>query len=83
MQAKKERGPGPAQNCVDPIVPDIRDLILIDGATLRAARQGLLPRLGPPDFNLSASLRIWMLDQLFSLVIIFGNDCSKFEQLPK
>jgi hypothetical protein len=24
-----------------------------------------------------------MLDQLFAFVIIFGNDCSKFEQLTK
>jgi hypothetical protein len=31
-------------------------LLLIDGATLRFARQGLLPRLGPPDFDLAASL---------------------------
>ncbi|MCP3470273.1 hypothetical protein NLM33_08045 [Bradyrhizobium sp. CCGUVB1N3] len=58
-------------------------MILIDGATLRFARQGLLPRLGPPDFDLAASLSKEMLDQLFSLVIIFGNDCSKFEQLAK
>jgi len=58
-------------------------LILIDEATLRFARQGLLPRLGPPDFDLTASLSKKMLDQLFSLVINFSNDCSKFEQLAK
>jgi hypothetical protein len=58
-------------------------LILIDGATLRFARQGLLPRLGPPGFDLTANLSETMLDQLFSLVINFGNDCSKFEQLTK
>jgi hypothetical protein len=58
-------------------------LILIGGATLHFARQGLLPRLGPPDFDLAASLSKKMLDQLFSLVIIFSNDCSKFDQLAK
>ncbi|PJG54553.1 hypothetical protein CVM73_15135 [Bradyrhizobium forestalis] len=59
-------------------------MLLIDGATLRFARQGLLPRLGPPGLDLAVErLSKRMLDQLFSLVIIFGNECSKFEQLTK
>jgi len=38
-----------------PCFPEYLDLILMDGVTL-LVRAGLLPRLGPPDFDLSASL---------------------------
>lgn len=50
---KKSGALAPLKNCVDPIIPDSEDLILIDGATLHFARQGLLPRLGPPGLDLA------------------------------
>ena len=44
---------------------------------------GLLPRLGPPDESLSASLRIAFVADLFALVTIFGNECSNLRHLAK
>jgi hypothetical protein len=44
---------------------------------------GLLPRLGPPDESLSASLRIALVADLFALVTIFGNECSNLRHLAK
>jgi hypothetical protein len=56
--SKKRAGPKPrSKNCVDPVSPKNLDLILIDGVTL-LVRAGLLPRLGPPDFNLAAGLKL-------------------------
>jgi hypothetical protein len=43
------------KKCVDPVFPKSSDLVLIVGVTL-LVRAGLLPRLGPPDFNLAAGL---------------------------
>jgi len=54
--SKKEQGASPAPKIVSTLFPRKLDLILIDGVTL-LVRAGLLPRLGPPDFNLSVSLR--------------------------
>ena len=53
---KKSRALALLEKLCRPYFPENLDLILIDGATL-LVRAGLLPRLGPPDFNLSASLR--------------------------
>jgi hypothetical protein len=54
--AKKRAGPKPRSKIVSTLFsPKNLDLILIDGVTL-LVRAGLLPRLGPPDFNLAASL---------------------------
>jgi hypothetical protein len=44
------------QKLCRPYFPENLDLILIDGVTL-LVRVGLLPRLGPPDFNLAVGLR--------------------------
>jgi hypothetical protein len=64
---KKRAGPKPrSKNCVDPVSPKISDLLLLDGVTL-LVRAGLLPRLGPPDFNLSASLNPHWYPTLFGL----------------
>ena len=70
------------KKCVDPVFPKSSDLVLIVGVTL-LVRAGLLPRLGPPDFNLPAQPEPEVVDHLFRLVTIFSNDCSKFEQFAK
>jgi hypothetical protein len=67
---------------VSTLFPQNSDLILIDGVTL-LVRAGLLPRLGPPDLNLPAQPEPEVVDHLFHLVTIFGNECSKFEQIAK
>jgi hypothetical protein len=57
-------------------------LILIDGATLlvraRAPPETWTTRLQPCGQPEAA-----LVDHLFRLVIIFSNDCSKFEQSAK
>jgi hypothetical protein len=80
---KKRAGPKPcSKNCVDPISPKDSDLFLLDGATLlvrvRAPPETWTTRLQPcgqPEPALVADL--------FQLVTIFSNDCSKFEQSAK
>jgi hypothetical protein len=82
-QTKKRAGhKALLKNCVDPIFPENLDLLLIDGATLlvrvRAPPETWTTRLEPlgqPEPTL--------VDHLFRLVIIFSNDCSKFEQFAK
>src|SRR6266550_760531 len=80
---KKRAGRKPcSKNCVDPIFPENLDLILIDGATLlvraRAPPETWTTRLEPCGQPEPA-----LVDHLFRLVIIFSNDCSKFEQSAK
>jgi hypothetical protein len=80
---KKEQGGKPcSKNCVDPISPQVLDLILIGGATLlvraRAPPETWTTRLQPCGQPEPA-----LVDHLFRLVIIFGNDCSKFEHIAK
>jgi hypothetical protein len=58
-------------------------LILIDGATLPFCAPGLLPRLGPPEDDLSAALRGAFLDHNYRRVIYSGNDCSKLQHAAK
>jgi len=82
-QKKKEQGGKPcSKNCVDPYFPENLDLILIDGATplvrARAPPETWTTRLQPCGWPEAA-----LLDHLFRLVIIFSNDCSKFEQSAK
>jgi hypothetical protein len=82
-QKKKEQGAEPcSKNCVDPISPKNLDLILIAGLTLlvrvRAPPETWTTRLRPCGQPEPA-----LLDYLFRLVTIFGNDCSKFEQSAK
>jgi hypothetical protein len=80
---KKKSGVKPrSKNCVDPVSPKNLDLILIDGVTL-LVRAGLLPRLGPPDFRPRGQPEPALVTDLFRLVTIFSNDCSKFEQSAK
>jgi hypothetical protein len=67
---------------VSTLFPQNSDLILIDGVTL-LVRAGLLPRLGPPDLKPCGWPEAALVDHLFRLVTIFGNDCSKFEQIAK
>jgi hypothetical protein len=80
---KKRAGPKPrSKNCVDPISPKNLDLILIDGATLlvrvRAPPETWTTRLQPCGQPEPA-----LVTDLFRLVTIFSNDCSKFEQFAK
>jgi hypothetical protein len=82
-QKKKEQGGKPcSKNCVDPYFPENLDLILIDGATLlmraRAPPETWTTRPQPCGQPEAA-----LVDHLFRLVIIFSNDCSKFEQSAK
>ncbi|HEY5127096.1 MAG TPA: hypothetical protein VIJ35_07300, partial [Bradyrhizobium sp.] len=62
--------------------PEKLDLILIDGATLlvraRAPPETWTTRLEPLGQPEPA-----LLDHLFRLVTISGNDCSKFEQFAE
>jgi hypothetical protein len=83
QKIKKEQGEKPcSENCVDPYFPENLDLILMDGATLlvraRAPPETWTTRLKP-----CGSPEPALLDHLFPLVIIFSNDCSKFEQFMK
>jgi hypothetical protein len=69
------------QKLCRPFYPKI-DLILIDGTTLlvraRAPPETWTTRLGP-----FGKPELVVVDYLFGLVTISGNDCSKFEQIPK
>jgi hypothetical protein len=80
---KKRAGPQPcSENCVDPLSPKCLDLSLIDGATLlvraRAPPETWTTRRKP--FGQSESE---VVADLFALVTIFGNECSKLRQLLK
>jgi hypothetical protein len=79
---KKSGAKAPLKNCVDPISPKNLDLILIDGATLlvrvRAPPETWTTRLQPCGQPEPA-----LVPDLFRLVTIFSNDCSKFEQFAK
>jgi hypothetical protein len=82
-QKKKEQGGKPCSKiCVDPYFPEDLDLILIDGATLlvraRAPPETWTTRPQPCGQPEAA-----LVDHLFRLVIIFSNECSKFEQSAK
>jgi len=79
---KKEQGASPAQKLCRPYFPEKLDLILIDGATLlvraKAPPETWTTRLEPCGQPEPA-----LVDHLFRLVIIFSNDCSKFEQFAE
>jgi hypothetical protein len=79
---KKSKAPALLYQLCRPYFPENLDLILIDGATLlvraRAPPETWTTRLEPCD-----QPEPTLVDYLFSLVIIFGNDCSKFEQSAK
>src|SRR5258707_11139762 len=82
-QKKKEQGGKPcSKKLCRPYFPEKLDLILIDGATLlvraRAPPETWTTRLEPCGQPEPA-----LVDHLFRLVIIFSNDCSKFEQSAK
>jgi hypothetical protein len=80
---KKEQGTKPcSKNCVDPISPKILDLILVDGATL-LVRARAPPETWTTRLSLAGQPATALVDHLFRLVIIFSNDCSKFEQFVK
>jgi hypothetical protein len=79
---KKEQGTSPARKIVSTLYPPKIGLIFIDGVTL-LVRVGLLPRLGPPGFQPCGWPEDDLVDHLFRLVIIFGNDCSKYGQSAK
>jgi hypothetical protein len=82
-EAKKEQGTKPcSKNCVDPISPKILDLILVDGATL-LVRARAPPETWTTRLSLAGQPATALVDHLFRLVIIFSNDCSKFEQFVK
>jgi hypothetical protein len=82
MRKKKSRVKPRSENCVDPISPKNLDLILIDGATLlvrvRAPPETWTTRLQPCGWPEPA-----LVADLFGLVTIFSNHCSKFEQSVK
>jgi hypothetical protein len=80
---KKSRAASPALKIVSTLnFPENLDLILIDGATLlvraRAPPETWTTRPQPCGQPEAA-----LVDHLFRLVIIFSNDCSKFEQSAK
>jgi hypothetical protein len=82
-QRKKSRAASPALKIVSTLnFPENLDLILIDGATLlvraRAPPETWTTRPQPCGQPEAA-----LVDHLFRLVIIFSNDCSKFEQSAK
>jgi hypothetical protein len=54
----------------------------MDGATL-LVRARAPPETWTTSFGLSAKPELALVDHLFRLVIIFGNDCSKLEQFTK
>jgi len=64
------------------LYPRKLDLILIDGATLlvraRAPPETWTTRLEP-----LGQPEVALVDHFSRLVIIFSNDCSKFEQFAK
>jgi hypothetical protein len=82
LEQKKSKAPALLQQLCRPYFPENLDLILIDGATLlvraRAPPETWTTRLEPCDQSEPS-----LVDYLFSLVIIFSNDCSKFEQPAK
>jgi hypothetical protein len=79
---KKSKAPALLQRLCRPYFPEYLDLFLIGGATLlvraRAPPETWTTRLQPFDQPETA-----LVDYLFVLVIIFSNDCSKFEQTAK
>jgi hypothetical protein len=82
FKRKKSRAFALLQKLCRPYFPVNLDLILIDGATLlvrvRAPPETWTTRLKPLGQPEPA-----LLDHLFRLVTIFGNDCSKFEHFSK
>jgi hypothetical protein len=79
---KKSKAPALLYQLCRPYFPENLDLILIGGATLlvraRAPPETWTTRLQPCGQPEPA-----LVDYLFDLVIIFSNDCSKFEQSAK
>jgi hypothetical protein len=80
-EQKKSRASALLEKLCRPYIPEI-ELIFIDEVTL-LVRVGLLPRLGPPGFQPCGWPENDLVDHLFRLVTIFGNDCSKYEQSAK
>jgi hypothetical protein len=73
----------PARKIVSTLLsPLIEDLILIGGATplvrVRAPPETWTTRHWPYDLPEAT-----LVDEIFRLVINFGNECSKFEQFAK
>jgi hypothetical protein len=77
------RAAGPARKIVSTLCkPACSDLILFGGLTL------LLRARAPPETWTTRLRRVRqpepeVVDDLFTLVILFGNDCSKFAQFAK
>jgi hypothetical protein len=80
IHEKKSRASALLEKLCRPYFPAI--LIFVGGATL------LVRARAPPEtwttrhwsYDLSVAI---LVDQIFRLVIIFGNECSKFEQFAK
>jgi hypothetical protein len=80
---KKSRAQALLKKLCRPYFPvKILDLILVDGSALlvraRAPPETWTTRLQP-----SGQPERALVDHLFRLVTIFGNDCSKFEHFSK
>jgi hypothetical protein len=80
---KKSRAQTLLKKLCRPYFPEKElDLILVDGLTLlvraRAPPETWTTRLQP-----SGQPEAAVVDHLFRLVTIFGNDCSKFEHFSK
>jgi hypothetical protein len=65
-----------------PCFPQKFDLILIDGVAL-LMRAGAPPETWTTRLQPCGWSETGLVDHLFHLVIIFGNDCSNFEQFAK
>jgi len=65
------------KNCVDPVFPErICKLFLIKRGDAAYARPGSSRDLDHQTLTTRPSLTEKMLDDVFALVIIFGNNCS-------
>jgi hypothetical protein len=82
-KTKKEQGAKPCSKIVSTLnFPENLDLILIDGATL-LVRARVPPETWTTRLKPLGQPEVALVDYLFRLVTIFGNDCSKFEQSAK
>jgi hypothetical protein len=79
---KKSRATALLGKLCRPYFPECFDLSLIDGATL-LVRARAPPETWTTRRNLSVSLRIELVADLFGLVTIFGNDCSNLRHSAK
>jgi hypothetical protein len=82
-QKKKSRARCPALKIVSTLFPRKAGFDLDLAGRRCLCAPGLLPRLGPPDFNLAIQPERKLVAHLSAVVIILSNDCSNLEQFLK